>query len=650
MSDGLGRRRFLKSVGAGAAVAAGCDDTSETELEANATTFEYIVIGSGAGGGPLAANLARAGHRVLLLEAGEDRGEEEVYQVPAFHPQSTEDATMRWDYFVKHYDDDAQAATNTKLTDRGVLYPRAGTLGGCTAHNALITVYPHESDWNHIADVTGDDSWRAENMRRYFQDLEHCDYLGKNDDRTGHGFDGWLHTRQPDARIALQDKKLLKVVKGAALEFDLQQSGGFLDTLNELFFQNELFALMKRDLNSGAPGRDQVEGLFTIPMHANGVKRNGPREYILATVDEGFPLTVRTGAYATKITFSAEEGPDGELVASGVEYLEGKHLYRADPSADSGPAGKKRKATAKAEVIVSCGVFNTPQLLKLSGIGPRAELDELGITVLLDLPGVGENLQDRYEVGLVSEVDSDFNVLKGCTLGAPGDPCLDDWRRGKGVYTSNGGTVGIVFRSSPSEPDPDLFVFGLPGDFRGYFPGYSDRILDDHRHFTWAILKAHTKNTAGVVKLASTDPLDTPDIRFRYFHEGTTAGGEDAQDLAAMVSGVDLARRIGQRIDDLMLFNSFQEVWPGPSVQTQAEVESFVKAEAWGHHASCTCKIGADDDPMAVLDSKFRVRGTKNLRVVDASVFPKIPGFFIVVPIYMVAEKATGDILAARPA
>src|SRR5262249_22940728 len=147
-----------------AAAAAGCSDSDagRGSADESETDFEYIVVGSGAGGGPLAANLARNGHRVLLLEAGEDKGDKLTYQVPAFHPQSTEDPEMRWDYFVKHYSDAARQALDTKATPEGVLYPRAGTLGGCTAHNALITVYPHESDWDVIASITGDDSWSAQ--------------------------------------------------------------------------------------------------------------------------------------------------------------------------------------------------------------------------------------------------------------------------------------------------------------------------------------------------------------------------------------------------------------------------------------------------------------------------------------------------------
>jgi len=139
--------------------------------------YDYIVVGSGAGGGPVAANLAAAGMRVLLLEAGGD-AEPANYQVPCFHAFATEDTALSWNYFVRHYADDARQQRDKKFVPArdGVLYPRSGTLGGCTAHNALITIYPHNADWNYIAKYTGDDSWRAENMRKYFRRLEACRY------------------------------------------------------------------------------------------------------------------------------------------------------------------------------------------------------------------------------------------------------------------------------------------------------------------------------------------------------------------------------------------------------------------------------------------------------------------------------------------
>ena len=142
-----------------------------------------------------------------------------------------------------------------------------------------------------------------------------------------------------------------------------------------------------------------------------------------------------------------------------------------------------------------------------------------------------------------------------------------------------------------------------------------------------------------------------PDIDFKYFDNGTPGAAD--RDLQAVAEGVELARRIGHTTGNLMLDDlpfgiggKYEEQTPGPNVPAGDATKEFIKNEAWGHHASCTCPIGADNDPNAVLDSKFRVRGTTGLRVVDASVFPKIPGFFIVVPIYMVSEKATDVLLA----
>src|SRR5271157_2128436 len=163
------------------------DKTSQADCE-------YIVVGSGAGGGTVAARLAEAGHTVMLLEAGGDprklSGGDPVsganrlpfdYDVPCFHAFATENEALKWDFFVRHYGDDQLQRQDPKYSEEwnnrrvdGVLYPRAGTLGGCTAHNAMIMIYPHDADWDDIAALTGDSSWGADNMRRYFQRLENC--------------------------------------------------------------------------------------------------------------------------------------------------------------------------------------------------------------------------------------------------------------------------------------------------------------------------------------------------------------------------------------------------------------------------------------------------------------------------------------------
>ena len=279
----------------------------------------------------------------------------------------------------------------------------------------------------------------------------------------------------------------------------------------------------------------------------------------------------------------------------------------------------------------------------LSGMARRAELLRHGIDIRVDAPGVGANLQDRYEVGVVSRMKRDFALLKGATFRAPRDgqqpdPQFIEWQQGRGVYTSNGAVIAVIKRSVAERPEPDLFLFGLAGYFKGYFPGYSKLVSRDKNYFTWAVLKAHTENTAGTVGLLN-DPRDTPEINFHYFGEGTDRSGKD---LDSVLAGVEFVRGVSASADELIE----EEVVPGPSIQSKEALRQFIKDNAWGHHASCSCKIGPRSDPMAVLDSKFRVHGAGKLRVVDASVFPKIPGFFIVSAVYMVSEKASDDILS----
>lgn len=616
--------------------------------------YEYVVVGSGAGGGPLAANLARKGHKVLLLEAGDDQGSNLNQQVPAFHSRSTEDERMRWDYFVKHYGDEKLAQKDSKMTwetpsgtiyvgldppsgskQKGILYPRAGTLGGCTAHNALITIYPHESDWANIAQLTGDSSWDPKNMRQYFQRLERCEYLPNG--TSGHGFTGWLGTNRADLKLALGDFKILSIIGAAAAAM----GHSILDLIPAKISQ--LLGLLLRDVNSIDPRRDMTEGIYQLPLATSNGKRNGPRDFLVDTAKK-FPLEIRTSCLATRVLFDGSSGISTTAKAIGVEFLEGASLYKADPRSNPSAASTKHRVIASREVILAAGAFGTPQLLKLSGIGPKDELERFGIRVVKDMQGVGTNLQDRYEIPIVTKIQGDFPIISKCTFGKPGDPCLEEWNDGRGPYLSNGLTVGLVKKSSLADSDPDLFIFGGPAYFKGYFPGYSELTTSDKRHFTWAVLKAHTHNQDGAVKLISADPRDMPDIDFNYFTTTPDETRQTMRDLGAIAEGLNFARRIMDNVLPIVT-GPLEEALPGRHVASQEEVKEFIKNEAWGHHASCSCPIGADGDPKAVLDSRFRVRGVSNLRVVDASVFPRIPGFFIVLPIYMVSEKATDVIL-----
>ncbi|KAK1976065.1 GMC oxidoreductase [Colletotrichum cereale] len=620
------------------------------------TGYEFIVVGSGAGGGVLAARLALAGRKTLLIEAGNDQGANENYTVPSYQAKSTEDGSMAWDFFVRHYADEARQARDFKTSYetpgggeytglnpppgskmKGTLYPRTGTLGGCTAHNALIAVYPHRSDFDYIARLTGDQSWSADNMRNYFMRMENNRYLllplaG------GHGYNGWLSTETAPLNLALQDPQLLSLVTGGAFALGNQTNLVF-----------NVATLLAGDANSADADRDTLPAYHQIPISSNDAHRVGSREFIVAVRDaknldgsKQYPLDVRMNCHVTKVLFDKSSPPK----ATGVEFLDGKYLYRASPRSSAAGPGVRGTAFASREVIVAGGAYNSPQLLKLSGIGPAAELRRFGIPVVKDLPGVGTNLQDHYEITVQGRTPANFSLLDGCTFGFYGqsDPCLDRWRNppllgDRGVYSSSGFAATMFYKSTVTERDEwDVFAFGGPVNFRGYFPDYSVNATINHDWFSWAILKSHPRNTAGSVTLRSSDPLDVPDIVYNYFDTGS---GDYNADLQALTETVKLTRDAFAR-----QLIPIREELPGAGVTGDAAVKQYIKDTAWGHHASSTCPIGADNDPMAVLDSSFRVRGVSGLRVVDASVYPRIPGTFTAVSTYMVGEKAADVILS----
>lgn len=591
-------------------------------------SFDYLVIGSGAGGGPVAVRLAEAGYTVGLIEAG-GSPEQDWFNVPVLHPFASEHPDISWEFFPRHYEDEARSRRDPKYRPDlgGVFYPRAATLGGCTQHHAMITVYPHESDWSRIVEATGDRSWAPEAMRGYFERLERCTYVKDpgegRPNPTRHGYKGWLSTTGLDWNLALGDPDVLQTVWKAIKTAWLEGGSGLLPDLPS-------------DPNDArTPG---FEGVAFAPLATLQGRRAGTRELILGAVAK-FPrrLILKQSHLATKILF------DERKRAIGVECWEGQHLYRADPhAADARPFEVKRYFCSR-EVILAGGAFNSPQLLMLSGIGEAAQLSRFGIPVVADRPGVGRNLQDRYEVGVVSEMKRNWKVIEHATFEPPvssnvtGDPCYVDWQNGKGVYTTSGALLSVIKKSSPDRPDPDLFLFAIAGKFHGYYPGYSKDIERTKNYLTWLVLKAHTDNPGGTVRLRSADPRDRPEINFRYFDEPASA----KRDLDAVLEGVRFVRRVSRHNTAIR-----SEVLPGPEVATDEALRDFIRDNAWGHHASCTNRMGRPDDPGAVVDSNFRVLGVENLRVVDASVFPRIPGFFIVTPIYMIAEKAADAILA----
>jgi choline dehydrogenase-like flavoprotein len=275
-------------------------------------------------------------------------------------------------------------------------------------------------------------------------------------------------------------------------------------------------------------------------------------------------------------------------------------------------------------------------------MGPAAELEAHGIPLQKNLPGVGRNLQDRYEVAVTHRMREPWEVLEGARFDRD-DTLWRHWHEERsGMYASNGAALGVVSRSATADrtgQEPDLFCMALLAGFEGYFPGFSKRVRDQPDQLTWAVLKAHTLNRAGTVRLRSADPRDTPLVNFHYFEEGDDQAGED---LRAVVQAIRFVRRMTAPL--LAKGWIAEELAPGAAVQSDEALADYVRNTAWGHHASCSCPIGPPEKG-GVLDSAFAVHGVPRLRVVDASAFPRIPGFFVAAAVYMIAEKAADAVL-----
>ncbi|KAG9123179.1 hypothetical protein FRC07_000143 [Ceratobasidium sp. 392] len=609
--------RFTFSAIIGTAIAV----TSTAALEACSNQisaeYDYIVVGAGAGGGPLAARLAINGYKVLLMDAGHDVNNINT-TVPAYLARSNDDPQMALDYWVQHYPPGQPEVKK--------LYPRASAIGGCTVHNALIHLRPHDYDLNTWADTFKDPSWSADNMRRYLTNvIERNQYIPKIIGKAlSYGYDGWLWTDLPPINL---------LIDPLTLDFQL------IDIMKSIL--KAVVPVTLGDYNNNA--NDGNEGGAAVivtkdPAH----NRSSVRDHLINTrASRPDRLQFVTDTLATKILTCAESS--GKPRAYGVEASSGEALLPVARKFTGKRTLEKKQFTAKYEVIVSTGAFQTPHLLMLSGIGHPQQLDQFNIPIVANLTGVGANLQDRVEMTVVWKLKKNHTVLNGCLWGDDfSDPCLKEWaeKGHKNVYSSGPGLYAHASKSSPSLPYLDIWSMWGPGAFKGYFPGYPlDFSQNTGNHFNNVILKAHT-SSKGWVRLTGSDPQDLLDINKNQFQTS-----DDLKDLEILKDAVKKSRNLWENELGLSK-HTIEEVFPGPAVQTDDQIRTFLRDNAWGHHACCTAKMGTDDDANAVLNKDFQVRGVANLRVVDASVFPEIPGMFVTTPIYQISEKAA-DVMTA---
>jgi choline dehydrogenase-like flavoprotein len=358
------------------------------------------------------------------------------------------------------------------------------------------------------------------------------------------------------------------------------------------------------DLN----GRDNA-GVGYVRVSQRRGRRFGVAEGYLKPALRRPNLTVVTGALATRVV--VERGR-----ATGVAYRlhgEGK--------------GDEEQATAAREVVLCAGAIGSPQLLQLSGIGPREAIEPVGVEVVHELPGVGRNLVDHLANGLLVRTRGTETLASAESL----RNLVNWWLRGRGPLTSNLGEAAAFVRTRPDLPSPDLELVFVPVLFE------EEGLKQPTEHgFTLAVVLLQPRSS-GTVTLRSADPLDPPAIDPRYL---TDPEGQDARTL---LEGLRLARSVVAR-EPLSGFVE-AELLPGSEAQTDDDLLAHLRALSQTlYHPAATCRMGTD--ALAVVDPRLRVRGLNGLRVVDASVIPRLPSGHTNWPTVMIAERAA-ELIAA---
>ena len=458
------------------------------------------------------------------------------------------------------------------LNGRRMHTPRGKVLGGSSSINGLVYIRGNPLDFEAWQEQ-GATGWGYADVLPYFRRAERRDE-GANAYRGG---DGPLDTRYGP---------LTNPLYRAWIEAGRQAGYPLTDDVNG--YQQEGFGRMDMTVRAGT--RCSAALAYLAPART---RRN---------------LTIRTHALATAITF------DGHR-ASGIRYRQ---------------HGQDRQATARREVILAGGPINSPQLLKLSGIGPGAELQAHGIPVLADRPGVGENLQDhlefyfQYASAQPITLYSSMNPLAKALIGLR-------WLLTKGGLgaTNHFESCGFI-RSRPGIRWPDIQYHFLPLAI-----SYDGSSLASGHGFQAHVGPMRTKSR-GHVRLASPDPTQKPLIRFNYMSHP-----DDWTEMRACL-------RLTREIFAQPAFAPYrgQELQPGAHVTDDAAIDAFIRAKVESaYHPSCSCKMGRADDPMAVVDPETRVIGVDALRVVDSSIMPSITTGNLNAPTIMLAEKAADHIL-----
>ena len=459
---------------------------------------------------------------------------------------------------------------------RNIRMVQGRIVGGSSSLNGLVYARGQADDFNDWA-AAGNKGWSHADVLPYFMRSERR--IGAGDDAL-RGRTGALPVTDPDWTQGLCEA----FITGAG-ELGIPRNPDYNGA------QQEGAGYFQRTIHKGR--RVSCADAFLHPA----IKRGG--------------VDLRVQAHANNIIFEGTR-------AVGV-------LYTQD--------GQMREVRARREVIVCAGTLHSPKLLQLSGIGPAPQLQQLGIKVLHDLPGVGENLRDHFTVRMVSRARNTTTLnemSRGWRLGVE----IAKWLAGRpSILGLSPSLVHVYWKSRPELARGDIQVLFTPGSYK---EGQA-YVLDDLPGMSCGA-RQQRPESRGHVRLRSADPMAAPLVQPNYL--------TDARDQAVLLAALKLARQLMASRAMAAYFEG--EILPGPQVASDDELLDFARQRgSTAYHLVGTCKMGPDSDPMAVVDATLKVRGVQGLRVVDASVMPQVPSANTLAGALMVAEKAA-DLIRGR--